>query len=226
MTLSQNEVIIIGAGSHALVIADIILNLEGYKLIAFSEKNEVCDALDEKKKKVTNELKFPVISDREIFQNYFQSDKIKLILGIGQNLIALREKLIKKIKYNRYSFCSVIHPALTISTSSEIGEGTVVMAGAIINPFAIIGSHVVINTGAIIEHDCVIHDNTFIQPGARLAGNVCVGENSMVGIGATVLEGVCIGSNTIIGGGTLVNKDVPDNVVYVGVPAKKLRDNK
>lgn len=224
-TRSEVKVIIIGAGSHALVIADMLMNIKGYRLICFLEKGDIYDTLEVKTKKITQDVSFPVLPDNEILQNPLGYRKERLILGIGQNLIFSRGRLIKKFKDKSFSFCSVIHPKSTIATSAAIGEGGVIMAGAIINSFAKIGNHVVINTGAVVDHNCTIGDNTFVQPGAHLAGNVYIEKNSIIGIGANVKEDVRIGSNTIIGGGAFVNKDVPNNVVYAGVPAAKLRDN-
>jgi len=223
--MCENEVIIIGAGAHARGVADIIVNLKDYKLIGFLEKDEIFDVISNRTKRVTRDIAFPIFPDREIFLRDLGDCKKKIILGIGQNLIPLREKLIKKFKNENCSFCSVIHPKSIISVSTTIGEGAVIMAGAIINPFAAVGDHVVINSGAVVEHECVVGENTFIQPGAHIAGNVHIGRNSIIGIGVNVKEGIRIGSNTIIGGGAFVNRDVPDNVVYIGVPAKKLRDN-
>lgn len=219
------KVIIFGAGPHAGVIADIFMNMKGYKLTRFLEKDDIYDTSGVKTKQVTRNMSFPILPDREIFKNHFKSRSERLIVGIGYNLISAREKVVKKLKSKNFLFCSAIHPKSIIADSALIGEGTAVMAGAIVNPFARIGNHAVINTGAVVDHDCAIGDNTFVQPGAHLAGSVRVGQNSIIGIGANIKDGIEIGSNVIIGGGAFVNKNVPDNTVYAGVPAKKLRDN-
>lgn len=214
------KVHIIGTGPHALVIADILFNMPNYQPAGFIEKDEF---FKQTEKKVTPNLILPIYPQTKFLEEYKKNKDGYLVLGLGQDLISVRERLINEL--NTDSFCTVIHPSAVVATSVEIGAGTVVMAGAVLNPFVRVGRHVTINTGALIDHECEIEDNSFIQPGAHLAGNVKVRHNSIIGIGATIKERITIGSNSIVGGGAFVNKNVPDNVVYVGVPAKKLRNN-
>ena len=81
---------------------------------------------------------------------------------------------------------------LSYTHSTSIGEGTVIMAGAIIQSGVTIGRHVIINTCASIDHDCVIDDYAHIAPGAVLCGNVHVGEGAQVGCGVAVAQGARI----------------------------------
>lgn len=221
----SNGVIIIGSGSHGVVIADIILSGNKFKLLGFSEKDDAFKSLSSKKRQVTKNLWFPIYADSELFQKKCSDNQVLFVLGLGQELMKVRARIAAQLKKNRFSFCTITHPSSIIATSATIGEGVVVMAGAVINPFVKIGNHVVVNTGATIDHHCVVSDNSFIQPGAHLAGHVCVGKNTIIGIGSAVKERIKIGNNSIVGGGAFVNRDMPDNTVYAGVPARKLRNN-
>ena len=60
-----------------------------------------------------------------------------------------------------------------------------------------------------------VYDHTLGSSGA-----VKIGNNVFIGVHSTILKGVTIGNNVIIGAGSLVNKDIPDNCVAAGVPAK------
>ena len=223
--MEKEEVAILGSGPHAVMVADALLSENNYKLRGFFEKDEVFQGLAEKRRWVTKELSFPIYSESNLFTMRRGDNQPLVILGLGQKFISQREKIAEQLNTKKFSFCTIIHQSSTVSASSTLGEGVVVIAGGIINPFAEVGNHVVINTGATVDHDCKIGDNTFIQPGSHLAGAVHVGSNTIIGIGATVKEHVKIGTNSIIGGGAFVNRDVPDNVVYAGVPARKLRNN-
>lgn len=143
-----------------------------------------------------------------------------VILSIGNNKV--RKMLSKKIRCN---YISIIHPKAVISEHSVVEGGTVVMAGAILNPDSRIGKHCIINTGAIIEHDCVVSDFVHISPNASLAGGVLVGEGTHVGIGATVIQGIKIGKWVTIGAGAVIIKDIPDYAVVVGNPGKIIKIN-
>ena len=107
-----------------------------------------------------------------------------------------------------------------ISSTAIIGEGTVVMQGAIVQTEVKIGKHCIINTKASIDHECVIGDYVHIAPGCTISGDVCVGEGTWVGVGSTVIQGVRIGKNCFIGAGSVIVKDIPDNSRAYGVPCK------
>ncbi len=146
----------------------------------------------------------------------------KLIIAIGNNKI--RERIAKEVQ----SFCvfeTMIHRSAYISRFTEIDEGTVIMPKVCINAEVKIGKHCIINTGAIIEHECIIEDFVHISPNATLAGNIKVKKGVHIGLGAQIVQGVVIGENAIIGAGAVILKDVPDNAVMVGNPAKVLKIN-
>lgn len=117
---------------------------------------------------------------------------------------------------------NVVHPSAICSPSARVGEGTVLLAGSIVNAGVVIGANVIVNTGAIIEHDCVLGDHVHVATGARLAGTVRVEKGAHVGIGATIRQCLTIGEGAIVGAGAVVVKDVAPGSVVVGVPARPL----
>lgn len=139
-----------------------------------------------------------------------------LIISIGSNKI-------RKIIANRYKslqFVKAIHPNAILSPSASVSDGSVIMPGAIIQSDVQIGKHCIINTGASVDHECLIGDYVHISPHATLCGNDQVGEGAWIGAGATIIPGVKIGKWSTIGAGSVVIRDVPDNAIMAGVPAK------
>jgi UDP-perosamine 4-acetyltransferase len=118
---------------------------------------------------------------------------------------------------------TVIHPSAICSPWAKIAAGAQLLPGSIVNAGATLGANVIVNSGAIVEHDCCVSDHSHVAPGARLGANVHVGEMAHIGLGACVRQGLCIGRNSIVGVGAVVVKDVPDNVVVAGAPARILR---
>lgn len=142
----------------------------------------------------------------------------------GSMIISIGSNRVRKSIADRYriQYAKAIHPSALVSNSVEIGDGSVVMHGAIIQSDTNIGKHCIINTGASIDHECRVGDFVHISPHATLCGNVQVGEGSWIGAGATVIPGIKIGKWCTIGAGATVIRDIPDNTVVVGSPAKEI----
>lgn len=198
--------LIIGAGGHGKVVADAMFSA-GMPLLGFLDDNP--DIIGQQL------LGFPVLGMIYQWQE-FEADG--LFIAIGNNRI--RRMIQQKMESIAHpNWITVIHPKAILAGSVKIGIGTVVMAGAIVNPDTVIGQHVIINTGATVDHDCVIGDYVHIAPGGHLAGSVTIGKNTLIGIGSAVIPGCQIGEDTIVGAGSVVVKDVPSGVIAKGVPA-------
>lgn len=152
------------------------------------------------------------------FESELNLTNDKWIISIGSNKI---RKVLSSIL--KVSFAVLVHQTASVSVRSSIGQGTVVMANAVINAAVKIGEHCIVNSSAVIEHDCVLDNYVHISPNSCLAGEVIVGEGAHFGIGACALPGVKIGKWAIVGAGAVVNKDVPDYAVVVGSPARIIR---
>ena len=142
------------------------------------------------------------------------------VLAIGRN--APRKNAAIQLEA---PWVTVVHPSAQVHRSVVIGAGTVVFAGAVLQPDTAIGHHSIINTSATVDHDCEIADYSHIAPGANLAGNVTIGEGCLVGVGAALIRGVAVGAWATVGVGAAVISDVPGGVTVVGVPARALSSN-
>ena len=142
-----------------------------------------------------------------------------LIVTIGD--CQIRRKIVRKLGTRDY--VTVIHPSVVKAESVKMGCGTIVMAGAILNPFVRVGNHSIINTGASIDHDVQIGDFVHVAPHCTLCGGVKVGEGTWIGAGSTVIQGIHIGKNCFIGAGSVVVKDIPDNSLCYGNPSRVIK---
>jgi sugar O-acyltransferase (sialic acid O-acetyltransferase NeuD family) len=211
------EVILIGAGAHARVIAETIEQIPGFLIKGFLDRSSV-EFSDQQNKKG-----YITIGDDSFLIS--QNNNYLFHLGLGAELLRVRNKIIHLIAKNKLSTFHVIHPSAQIAPSVSMGKGVTVLAKGLLHTNVKVGNFTCINSGAIVEHDCILGDNVFIQPGSVLGGNVTVGDNTVIGIGATISEKISLGNNCIIGGGAYVCKDVPDNVIVYGVPAKIIKKN-
>ena len=156
----------------------------------------------------------------------FKTDLQKLnelknfIVTIGNNKV--RKQVVQNLKT---TFAVVIHSKSIISKTVFVGDGSVVLAGAIINSDAVIKKHCIINTSSVVEHDCIIENYVHVSPNVSIAGGVFIDEGAHIGIGATIIQGIRIGKWATIGAGAVVINDIPDYAVVVGNPAKIIKFN-
>ncbi|WP_243356696.1 acetyltransferase [Bacillus litorisediminis] len=204
----KNKLLIIGASGHGKVVADIALKMNKWESIAFLDDDEC----------IISSMGLKVIGKSEDAFNYIRDHDI--LVGIGNN--ATRQKLYEMLDKVGASIPVLIHPKAVIGEHVEIGKGTTIMAGAVINCCTSIGKGCIVNTGSTIDHDNKIEDFVHISPGVHLAGTVQIGQGSWLGIGSVVSNNVTITSGCRVGAGAVVVKDITDSGVYVGVPAIKL----
>ena len=203
----KRKLLIIGAGGHGKVIADIALKMCKWEIIEFLDDNQ----------NLTNSLGLRIIGKTTEFIDYI--DEYDFFVAIGDNKI--RKEKQERLEKAGASIPKLIHPSAQIAEEVSIGYGTAVMAGVIINSSTNIGKGCIINTGSTIDHDNHIHDFVHVSPGSNLAGNVEVGEECWLGIGCTLINNIKITKGSIIGAGSVVVKHIHEKGVYIGIPAEK-----
>jgi sugar O-acyltransferase (sialic acid O-acetyltransferase NeuD family) len=207
------RVIIIGAGGHAQVIADIMLRSAdaGMDSVPVGYLDDNANIIGHYR------LGLPILG----FIDHLQSvPHDAVIIGIGDNCI--RHRMFNSLQRSGESIITVCHPSVVIAPDVSIGTGTVIAARTVINTGSIIGANVIINTGSIIDHHCHIGNHTHIAPGSVLGGGVTVGEQSLVGMGAILLPQCTVGNGCTIGAGACVHRAVSDGLTVIGVPARPL----
>ncbi|MGK9148872.1 NeuD/PglB/VioB family sugar acetyltransferase [Plantibacter flavus] len=117
-------------------------------------------------------------------------------------------------------FATLTSSSATTSSSSSIGRGCIIAAGAVVSTDVSIGDHSLINIAASVSHDTALGDYVTISPGCRIAGGVTIGDGVFLGIGAIVSNGVRIADGCVIGAGAVVVDDLETPGVYIGVPAR------
>ena len=201
----DNRLIIIGAGGHGKVIADIAIK-NGYTDIQFVDDSAVGNCMG-----------FPIVGTSLDIES-FNDGKTDFVIAIGNNKI--RKNFAEKYNVN---WVSLVHSSAQISEGVTIGKGTVVMACTAINAGARVGDHCIINTGAVVEHDNIIENYVHISPKVALGGTVRVGEQTHVGIGAVVSNDISICEECVIGAGAVVVKNIEKAGTYIGIPVRSIK---
>lgn len=208
--------LIVGAKGFAKEVLEVLHQLDDlHELVFYDDVNS--DIPD----KLYN--RFPVLKSLDQAKDYFQSVDKRFTIGIGNPV--LRKKLYDKFTAIQGEFVSTISSNSIIgSYDVEIGVGSNVLPGAIFSNSTRIGKGCIIYYNSILTHDCVLGDFVEVSPSVTILGRATIGSFTQIGCNATVLPNVKIGSNVVIGAGSVVTKDLPDNCVAVGVPAKVIKD--
>lgn len=209
----MKRLLILGAGGHGKVVAEIATFMNKWDEISFLDDNiELSE--------VNGYRVIGTISDYNLYKNQYKY----AFVAIGNN--KLRLNLIEELIENEFEIPILIHPFTAVSNKVEVDIGTVIIAGAIINTNTSIGKGCIINTTSSVGHDCIVRDGVHISSGANIGGTTTIGKCSWICIGSSVINNVSIGRNVIVASGSSVIKDIEDGILVGGVPAKFIKNVK
>ena len=205
--MSENTLLILGAGGHALSMVDAALAEGRWKSLAF---------LDDHAKDAP--LGFPLVGRLDDAQRLRQAYPFAFV-AIGNN--AARLAWHHKLKAWGYALPPILHPAAHVSPSATIGEGCVLMAGAIVNAQSIVGEACILNTGCTVDHSCTLDDGVHLSPGVHTGGDVRIGARTWLCTGVSVGSQLSICEDCVIAAGAAVVKAITRPGMYAGVPARQ-----
>lgn len=208
--------IIIGAKGLAKEILEVFHQLNHLENIGF---------YDDVNKDIGSDLYglFPILKNENEVKYFFNEYDNDFTIGIGNP--ELRFKLSEKFIYLGGNLVSSISTKAIIgSYDVKIGKGCNILANAIFSNSVSIGRGCLVYYNVTLTHDCEVADFVELSPGVTLLGSCKIGSFSHIGANATILPNVKIGKNVLIGAGSVVTKDIPDNCLAVGSPAKVIRN--
>jgi sugar O-acyltransferase (sialic acid O-acetyltransferase NeuD family) len=207
----RKNLILIGAGGHARSCIDVIEQEGEFKIIGIV-------GLDSELGLQVNGYEV-IATDKDLSTLISKAQFALIALGQISSPDA-RVSLYQQVSKAGFDLANVLSPSAYVSSSAQIGEGTIVMHGAIINTGAKVGSNCIINSRVLLEHDTQVLDNCHISTGAILNGGVLVEEGCFIGSGTIVKEGVSIGERSVVGMGSLVRSSLSANSRFLGESLK------
>ncbi len=207
------RVLILGAGGHAQVVADVVLSMAqaGAALT-------IAGFLDDDARLWGSRIfDAPVLGPTDAEPSCpFDA----LVVGIGSNTV--RRTVVQRWQAQGATFTTLVHPSAIVAQDALLGPGTVLCAGVVVNTGSRIGDHVILNTACSVDHHNLIADYAHVAPGAHLGGDVQVAEGAMIGMGAIVLPQRQVAAWACVGAGAVVTRAVEPHQTVVGVPARPL----
>lgn len=212
--MKKEKVVLVGCGQHARVV---LYNMRE------QGKYEVACFLDGDTRKVGTIFEGYIVAgtydDLNSIREKFQTNKFFIAFG---NMNA-RKAVYEKFVAAGWEAVNIFHPQAVISDDAKIGKGVLIECGCMITPNPIIGDNVVINPGSQVNHDNIVEDHVYMASGVILSGGVTIGEDTLLDDGVIITIGRSVGKRCIIGAGAVVTKDIPDESVAYGCPAKVIR---
>lgn len=198
------DVYVLGGGSHGKVTVSTLLEA-GRKVVGILDDNQLLWG------NMVMDIK--VLGPFDLLEDL---DNFEALIAIGAN--SVRKTI--AARFPDISWASVIHPRAYVHPAVRLGRGSMVFAGSMIQPDVMIGDHCIVNTSCSIDHDSIIGNFVHVAPGCTIANSVNIAEEVLMGIGSTVLPYMNIGKGSTVGAGGVVVKDVPEESLAIGVPAR------
>lgn len=211
---NTDAIAIVGGGAHAKVVISILRKLRSHRILGYTDVKDYGTVAG-----------VPYLgSDRHLAALSVGAKKTNAVLGVGQvGLGNPRYEIWTRLHSHALAFPLLVSPDAIVNEGVSGGEGAVVMDGAVINCGANIGRGAIVNTNSTVEHDVILADWVHIAPGATICGGAAIGQFSMIGAGATVIEGIRIAAGCMVGAGATVVRDLTEQGVYVGSPARRIK---
>lgn len=205
--MTRESIVLIGAGGHAKACIDVIEQEARFQIAGLIGTAEEIHSVH---------LGYEVIGTDAELSDLFRSCQNALVT-VGQiQSPALRVQLFQLASKIGFQFPTIVSPTAYVSRHAQVGEGSIVMHGAVVNAGARVGKNCIVNSRALIEHDATVGDHCHIATGAILNGNVELGAGCFAGSASVIRQGVRVGPNSVIGMGVAVRRDCAGNQTLKG----------
>lgn len=215
LNVRTQKLLVVGSSGHSSVVVDAIELAAVYEIVGF---------VDDTAERGAMRGCHPILGALADIASICTQQLVKeVVIAIGDNWWRRKvySDLIKRCP--NLNFPAIQHPSAVVSSSAQIGKGSVVLAGAHVGPNSRVGEFCILNTGSSADHDCTLQNFASIAPGAFMGGLVEIGECSAVGVGASISDRISIGRHTVVGTGAVVVRSIPDLVIAYGNPARVKR---
>lgn len=157
----------------------------------------------------------------DAFMSQFSPEECQFAISLGEP--AVRDRIFRLIKEKGYSLATVVHPSVYVPDSTVLSEGVIALPCVYLDPDVTVGENTFLHPFVTVGHDTKLGRSVVCTAGASIAGNVEIGDRTYIAMHVAVHEKIKIGSDAIIGMGSMVQRDIPDNVIAMGNPARPMK---
>lgn len=211
----MKDTVIVGNGIGAQVLYHYLVQDHRYRVVAFSVDSAYIsgDRLEG----------LPVVALEDLAAQH-DPERCSVLLGIGYSqLNMVRKGLFSRVKSMGYAVETYVHPSAIALHGSAIGEGCVILAGTVVEPYAKVGANSFVWCNCVIAHHSVVGDDVWIASNSVLSGEAQVRDRCFLGVCATVANRVVVAEDNIIGANAFVSRNTSPNEVWLARSAEKHR---
>ena len=202
---------IYGAGGLGREVLELATQIKQWKEIIFIDDHREVDTL---------RGNIEVLTFDEMKGKY-SVENIVLTIAVGEP--STRELVCHKVRQAGYQLATLVHPGVHISKTTILDDGVIIGANTIVSCDVHIGCNTFIQNSVSIGHDTIIGQHSVVSAFDAIAGACAIGDRTYIGMSVPVKEKISIGSDTIVGMGSVVVRDIPDNVIAMGNPARPMK---
>ena len=213
----KQKIAIIGNGGHASACASLATEL-GFSICSKLVEVEFVDH----GQPLVGSLAWlvPAVNQRHECESF---EDHNWIIGIGSG--AARERIAQRLggSLHKPQFPSLVSHHANVPHGVNLGEGTLILPGAVVSRDSTVGRFSIINSGAILEHQSQIGDFSHLAPGSAVLGGASVGSNCLVGANSVIGQKVTLPDQSTLGALSFLSKSpVVTGGTHVGSPAKQV----
>ena len=190
----MKRLLIVGAGGHGRSVAE---------AISLGSEFVVAGFLDDAFPELRKVWAYPVLGKVADLARFRELGEYAFV-AIGNNV--LRQRVADQLANAGFVLATVIHPRAIVSPTSNIGEGSAVMAGAIVGTEAVLCQGAIVNCGAVVDHHCRVGDFAHLGVNAAMAGGSVLGAGAWMQAGAALGYGVEIDAGRVLALGEAVGR--------------------
>jgi sugar O-acyltransferase (sialic acid O-acetyltransferase NeuD family) len=196
------KVVIVGVGTMAMIVADIIIESHNFKLAGF-----VGTAEEEKILRSSNIYhEHPFLGDRGIIHRLKEENITGFVCAIGD--VYIREKVFYECSEAGLTPVNAISSKAILNPDVSLGRGIVISPGTILSHGVKIGDNVILDPGVVVGVDASVGSHCYLSSGVVLSGGSDVEKNVMLGPGVIVGTLKKVGKNQKLAAGTVVDEDI------------------
>lgn len=214
------DVVVFGAGRFASMMWYLLTHDSAHRVVGFTADRAFCDG---------GTLHGLPVLPFDALESTFPPARVGMLMAVGagdQDVNGVRSDRFLDARRRGYRFVTYVSSRALVWPDLIVGEGTVLMDGAKVNPFATIGENCVIGSGCHVSHHAVVGDHCYFAPHAVVAGSSRIGARCFLGTAAAVRDSVQVGERCLLAAGSVVTRDCEPDGVYMGVPARRREPRK